>query len=116
MLKKLKLEIGEDRTGYGKVVAINNDGTCEQIADIDSKIGGAMALDYDTYEDVLWIVSDNGYNNRAAKISFNGTTDVDIVHVNAQNHMLASTYSPFLRMLIHQSLISFCNILLITYY
>lgn len=69
--------------GHAYAYVLNNDGTCVQIADIDSKIGGAMALDYDTYEDVLWIVSDNGYNNRAAKISFNGTTDVDIVHVNA---------------------------------
>lgn len=42
-----------------------------------------MALDYDTYENVLWVVSDNGYNNRAAKIAFNGTADVDVVHVNA---------------------------------
>lgn len=40
-------------------------------------------MDYDTYENVLWVVSDNGYNNRAAKISVNGTADVDTVHVNA---------------------------------
>ena len=69
--------------GYVYAYVLNNDGTSVQIADIDSKIGGAMALDYDTYENVLWVVADNGYNNRAAKILLNGTTDVDIVHVNA---------------------------------
>ena len=69
--------------GHVYAYVLNNDGTSIQIADIDSKIGGAMALDYDTYEHVLWVMSDNGYNNRAAKITFNGTTDVDVVHVNA---------------------------------
>ena len=69
--------------GHVYAYILNNDGTCVQIADIDSKIGGAMAMDYDTYENVLWVVSDNGYNNRAAKITFNGTTDVDIIHVDA---------------------------------
>ena len=69
--------------GHVYAYVLNNDGTSVQIADIDSKIGGAMALDYDTYEKLLWVASDNGYNNRAAKITFNGTADVDIVHVNA---------------------------------
>lgn len=69
--------------GHVYAYVLNNNGTFVQIADIDSKIGGAMALDYDTYENVLWILSDNGYNNRAAKITFNGTSDVDIIHVNA---------------------------------
>ena len=69
--------------GHVYAYVLNDNGTCEKITDIDSKIGGAMALDYDTYENVLWVVSDNGYNNRAAKIAFNGTADVDVVHVNA---------------------------------
>lgn len=69
--------------GHVYAYVLNDDGTCVQITDIDSKIGGAMALDYDTYENVLWVVSDNGYNNRAAKIAFNGTAEVDVVHVNA---------------------------------
>ena len=69
--------------GHVYAYVLNNDGTCVQIADIDSKLGGAMALDYDTYENVLWVVSDNGYNNRAAKITFNATAEAEIVHVNA---------------------------------
>ena len=75
--------IALEDNGHVYAYVLNNDGTCEQIADIDSKIGGAMALDYDTYENTLWVVADNGYNNRAAKIEFNGTTEVDIIHVNA---------------------------------
>lgn len=69
--------------GHVYAYVLNDDETCIQIADIDSKLGGAMALDYDTYEKVLWVVADNGYNNRAAKITFNKTSDVDIAHVNA---------------------------------
>ena len=69
--------------GHVYAYVLNSDGTSVQIADIDSKIGGAMALDYDTYENVLWVVSDNGYNNRAAEITFNGTNEATIKHVNA---------------------------------
>ncbi|MEE0967492.1 MAG: lamin tail domain-containing protein [Bacilli bacterium] len=64
---------------YGFV--LNTDGTAVLISDIDSKLGGAMALDYDTYEDVLWVVADDGYGNLAAKVTFNGTESPDILHV-----------------------------------
>lgn len=67
--------------GHVYAYILNEDGSSVQIADIDGKIGGAMALDYDTYENVLWVVADNGYNNRAAKLSFNGEKQADIVHV-----------------------------------
>ena len=69
--------------GHVYAFVLNDDGTAELIADIDSKIGGAMALDYDTYEDVLWVASDNGYNNRLAKIVLNGSENVQITHVSA---------------------------------
>ncbi|GLI06705.1 hypothetical protein YDYSG_27350 [Paenibacillus tyrfis] len=67
--------------GHVYAYVLNKDGSSVQIADIDGKIGGAMALDYDTYEKVLWAVADDGYNNRAAKISINGKKNPDIVHV-----------------------------------
>ena len=67
--------------GHIYAYVLNEDGSVIQIADIDSKIGGAMALDYDTYEDTLWVASDNGYNNMAAKIVFNGGEEPNIVHV-----------------------------------
>lgn len=69
--------------GHVYAYVLNHDGTSVQIADIDSKIGGAMGLDYDTYENVLWVAADNGYHNRAAKIVLNGTAEVELTHVNA---------------------------------
>lgn len=67
--------------GHVYAYVLNEDGSSVQIADIDSKLGGAMALDYDTYEDVLWAAADNGYKNMAAKMTFNGKAEPDIVHV-----------------------------------
>jgi|GEM_PF-442277 len=67
--------------GHVYAYVLNEDGTSVQIADIDGKIGGAMAIDYDTYENVLWVVADNGYDNRAAKISINGEKNPEIIHV-----------------------------------
>ena len=42
--------------GHVYAYVLNQDGSSVQIADLDPKIGGAMALDYDTYEDTLWVV------------------------------------------------------------
>lgn len=67
--------------GHAYAYVLNTDGSVVQIADIDSKLGGAMALDYDTYNDVLWVVADNGYNNMAANISFTGESEPNVVHV-----------------------------------
>ena len=67
--------------GHVYAYVLNEDGSSVQIADIDGKIGGAMALDYDTYENVLWVVADNGYNNRAAKIAFTGEKETEILHI-----------------------------------
>ncbi|TQR18251.1 lamin tail domain-containing protein [Psychrobacillus soli] len=67
--------------GHVYAYVLNKDGSSLLIADIDAKIGGAMALDYDTYENVLWVVADNGYNNRSAKISFNGEQNPEIIHI-----------------------------------
>lgn len=74
---------GITAAGDGHVYAfvLNNDGSAVQIADIDSKLGGAMALDYDTYEKALWVAADNGFNNLAAKITFTGEAAPEIVHV-----------------------------------
>ena len=67
--------------GHVYAYVLNEDESFVQIADINGKLGGAMALDYDTYEDVLWVVADNGYKNRSAKITLNGEKQPDIVHV-----------------------------------
>lgn len=67
--------------GHAYAFVLNDDGTATMIADIDSGIGGAMALDFDTYENVLWIAADNGYGNISAKVSLNGTSKPDITYV-----------------------------------
>lgn len=67
--------------GHVYAYVLNEDGSSVQIADIDSKLGGAMALDYDTYENVLWVVADNGYKNLSAKIAFNGKKQPEILHI-----------------------------------
>ena len=68
--------------GHVYAYILNEDETVVQIADIDSKLGGAMALDYDTYENKLWVAADDGYGNRMAQITLNGTADPEIVHVS----------------------------------
>lgn len=67
--------------GHVYAYVLNEDGSSVQIADIDPGLGGSMALDYDTYENVLWVVADNGYGNRSAKITLNGTSEPEITHV-----------------------------------
>lgn len=71
-----------ESNGHVYAFVLNNDGSAERIADIDSGIGGAMALDFDTYENVLWVAADNGYDNISAKISLNGTSRPDITYVS----------------------------------
>lgn len=64
--------------GHIYAFVLNNDGTAVLINETDSTIGGAMALDYDTYEDVLWVGSDDGYGNVSAKITWNGTETPEV--------------------------------------
>ena len=67
--------------GHVYAYILNKDETVVQIADIDAKLGGAMALDYDTYEKKLWVAADDGYGNRMARITLNGSSTPEIVHV-----------------------------------
>lgn len=67
--------------GHVYAYILNADSSVVQIADIDSKLGGAMGLDYDTYEKKLWVAADNGFGNMSATIRLNGTTEPVITHV-----------------------------------
>lgn len=69
--------------GNGHIYAfvLNRDGSVVRLLDADSGLGGAMALDYDTEEKVLWVVADDNHGNRAAVLSFNGTRQPGLVHV-----------------------------------
>lgn len=71
-----------EKNGHVYAFVLNEDETVEMIADIDSTIGGVMALDYDTYEHVLWAASDNDYGNVVAKIKFTGEASSQITLVN----------------------------------
>jgi len=53
--------------------ALSSGGAFELVADIDPGLGAAMALDYDTVFDVLWVVCDDGCLGSAAQLAFNGT-------------------------------------------
>ena len=64
---------------YGYI--LYEDGSCIQIADIDSLLGSAMALDYDAYENILWVAMDDGGECRMAQIKLNGTAKPSITHV-----------------------------------
>lgn len=67
--------------GHVYAYVLNADGSSIQIADLDPILGGAMALDYDTYEHQLWVVADDGFGNMAAKLTFNGKAEPQIVHI-----------------------------------
>ena len=71
-----------EKNGHVYALILNNDGSAQVIADIDPGIGGAMALDYDSYEGILWVGADDGYGNISAQIVFNGSMNPAITLVN----------------------------------
>lgn len=46
-----------------------------------------MALDYDSYEGILWVGADDGYGNISAQIVFNGTDKPAVTLVNPSAEM-----------------------------
>lgn len=71
-----------EKNGHVYALVLNEDATAVVLADIDPGIGGAMALDYDSYEKILWVGADDGYGNMSAQIVWNGTKDPTITLVN----------------------------------
>lgn len=67
--------------GHVYALILNKDSSATLIADIKSGIGGAMALDYDVEEEVLWVGADDGYGNMSARIVFDGTKKPEITLV-----------------------------------
>jgi len=67
-----------EENGHVYGFTLNNDGSATRVCDIDSTIGGAMALDYDAYDGILWVAADDGFGNVTAQIRFNGTDKPDI--------------------------------------
>ena len=81
----------------GHVYAFNlaSDGSATQIADIDTQIGGAMALDYDKDSGILWVSSDNGYEGVLTQIQLNGQTDPIISHIRRPNGLVIDNHEGF---------------------
>lgn len=76
-----------EENGHIYALALNSDSSAQLVAEIDPGIGGAMALDYDTYEDILWVGADDGYGNVSAQIVLNGTSEPVITLVNPPAEM-----------------------------
>lgn len=75
--------VGLENNGHIYGFVLNNDSTAVLICDIYSGFDGIMALDYDEYENVLWAVTDNNFDNAAAKLTFNGTDTPDMIKISA---------------------------------
>ncbi len=67
--------------GHVYAYILNKDETSVQIADIDTGLGCAMALDYDVSQDVLWAATDNNKKNLSVQIIFNGANTPSITQV-----------------------------------
>ncbi|MBE6573862.1 MAG: S-layer homology domain-containing protein [Ruminococcaceae bacterium] len=71
--------VGLEKNGHIYGFVLNSDGSSVLLCDIASGFDGIMALDYDEYENVLWAVTDDNFDNMAAKLTFNGTDTPDSV-------------------------------------
>ena len=70
----------EDNGGVYAYV-LNSDGTAVQVAFIDPKLGGVMALDWDKELGLLWALCDDGCSGDGAQITLNGTDSPVVEHV-----------------------------------
>lgn len=76
-----------EANGHVYAFILDKDGNAEVISEIDPGIGGAMALDYDSCEGILWVGADDGYGNISAQIVFNGTDKLAVTLVNPPAEM-----------------------------
>ena len=60
---------GLEANGHIYAFVLNSDGSASLINELDPGLGGIMALEYDNYENALWAIADNGYNNKMTKLS-----------------------------------------------
>ena len=70
-----------EENGHVYAYILNKDETAVQIADINTGLGCAMALDYDVAQDVLWVATDDNGKNVAAQLVFNGANTPSITQV-----------------------------------
>lgn len=67
-----------EANGHVYAFVLDENGGSTLIADIDSGLGGAMALDFDTKNGQLWVAADNGHEGQRVTLTFNGTTAPEI--------------------------------------
>ena len=76
-----------EANGYVYALVLDESGEATVIATIDSQLGSAMALDYDESAGELWIVTDEAVGNMAARVTFDGTDDPELVFVEPPANM-----------------------------
>ncbi|RRJ87053.1 LPXTG cell wall anchor domain-containing protein [Gulosibacter macacae] len=72
--------LGVENNGQVYAFALGEDGSANIVGVIDPKLGGVMALDYDSVLGVLWAVCDDGCLGQSAQITFNGTDAPAVAH------------------------------------
>ena len=72
-----------EANGHVYAFVLNKDETATLISEIDPGMGTAMALDYDSYDDILWVKTDDTVKNMYAQIKLNGTATPDITYIKA---------------------------------
>lgn len=73
--------VAVENNGHVYAYALHADGSFALVSEIVPFLGGVMALDYDSELGVLWAVCDNGCEGTAAQVTFNGTAEPTLVHV-----------------------------------
>ena len=72
--------VGVENNGLVYAVALAEDGSATIVNVLDPKLGGVMALDYDTIDNKLWAVCDNGCDGKHAVFELNGTEAPALAH------------------------------------
>ncbi len=60
--------------------ALGADGSATLVTTIDAGLPAAMALDYDTVRESLWVMCDDGCSGKTAEVTFNGTATPEVAH------------------------------------
>lgn len=78
--------VGVEADGCIYALILKDEGA-EIISKISTNLGGVMGMDYDIENNILWALSDDGYDNIHTAIQFNGTNSPKILNIKAANGM-----------------------------
>ena len=68
--------VGFETNGHVYAFVLNGDGTAVLLQDIDTGLGGIMALDYDEQAGILWACADSAHSNIATLLPMRDITDM----------------------------------------